>query len=150
MPRSAQPRRAPLPIGTYGRGTGVPHPIDVHVGTRIRARRLLLGLNQEGLANALGLTFQQVQKYEGGADRVSASRLAAIANILGVPVAYFFAELETPDKPLSPEEQRFRGLRDRPETIELIRLFYAIPDDEVRRRFLAMVKAVAASGHELP
>jgi transcriptional regulator with XRE-family HTH domain len=148
LPRSAQPRRAPLPTGTYGRGTGVPHAIDVHVGTRIRTRRLLLGLNQESLANALGLTFQQVQKYEGGANRVSASRLAAIADILGVPVAYFFAELASPDTPLSPEERRFRERRDRPETIDLIRLFYAIPDDEVRRCFLGMVKAVAASGRK--
>ena len=59
----------------YGRGTGIPNPIDVHVGKRVRMRRLLLGMNQETLANALGLTFQQVQKYEGGANRVSASRL---------------------------------------------------------------------------
>ena len=148
MPRSAQPRRTPLPTGTYGRGTGVPHPIDVHVGTRIRTRRLLLGLNQESLANALGLTFQQVQKYEGGTNRVSASRLAAIADILGVRVAYFFAELESPDTQLSAEERRFRERRDRPETIDLIRLFYAMPDDEVRRCFLGMVKAVAASGRQ--
>jgi transcriptional regulator with XRE-family HTH domain len=130
----------------YGRGTGIPNPNDVHVGARIRSRRLLLGMNQETLAKALGLTFQQVQKYEGGANRVSASRLAATAQILGVPIGYFFAELEAPDAPLSAEERRFRELRDRPETIDLIRYFYAIPDEQVRERFLAMVKAVAASG----
>lgn len=130
----------------YGRGTGIPNPIDVHVGARIRSRRLLLGMNQETLAKALGLTFQQVQKYEGGANRISASRLAAVADILGVPIAYFFAELEMPDTPLSAEERQFRELRDRPETIELIRYFYAISDDNVRQRFLTMVKAVAASG----
>ena len=78
----------------YGRGTGVPDPVDVHVGARIRTRRLLLGMNQETLASALGLTFQQVQKYEGGANRVSASRLAEVAEVLGVPVAYFFNDLD--------------------------------------------------------
>ena len=73
----------------HGRGTGVPNPVDVHVGARIRTRRLLLGMNQETLANALGLTFQQVKKYEGGANRVSASRLSAMADILGVPISFF-------------------------------------------------------------
>ena len=68
---------APRP--EYGRGTGVPNPIDVEVGGRIRTRRLLLGMNQQALADALDLTFQQVQKYEHGANRVSASRLAAMA-----------------------------------------------------------------------
>ena len=66
----------------------------MHVGARIRTRRLLLGMNQETLANALGLTFQQVQKYEGGANRVSASRLAEMAEVLGVPIAYFFNDLD--------------------------------------------------------
>src|SRR5919107_592625 len=78
----------------YGRGTGVPDPVDVHVGARIRTRRLLLGMNQETLANALGLTFQQVQKYEGGANRVSASRLSQVAEVLSVSVSYFFEDLE--------------------------------------------------------
>ena len=78
----------------YGRGTGVPDPVDVHVGARVRTRRLLIGMNQETLAKALGLTFQQVQKYEGGANRVSASRLSQIADVLGVPISYFFSDLE--------------------------------------------------------
>ena len=80
----------------YGRGTGVPNPIDV-VGGRIRTRRLLLGMNQQALADALDLTFQQVQKYEHGANRVSASRLAAMAKILAVPISYFFADLQSGD-----------------------------------------------------
>lgn len=105
-------------------------------------------MNQEAVATALGLSFQQVQKYESGANRVSASRLSAFAEILGVPVGYFFAEMEAPDGSVDPEQRRLRELRDRPETIELIRLFYAIPDEAVRRRFLAMVKAVAGSGGE--
>jgi len=103
-------------------------------------------MNQETLANALGLTFQQVQKYEGGANRVSASRLSEIAGVLGMPIAYFFAELEIPGSELSAEERRFRELRDRPETIDPIRYYYAIPDPDVRSRFLSMVKAIAGAG----
>src|SRR5688572_33120395 len=72
---------------------GFPNPIDVHVGSRIRLRRTLLGLSQEKLAEAIGLTFQQVQKYEKGANRVSSSRLMDIAKVLEVDIAYFFAEM---------------------------------------------------------
>jgi transcriptional regulator with XRE-family HTH domain len=129
----------------YGRGTGVPNPIDVHVGNRIRMRRLLLGMNQETLANALGLTFQQVQKYEGGANRVSASRLSAMAEILGVPISYFFGDLRPDDAEISPEDQRWRDHLQRPETIEFIRLYYAIPDAQIRHSFLEMTKSVADS-----
>ena len=89
MKKSANQRDA----GGYGRGTGVPDPVDIHVGGRIRTRRLLIGMNQETLARALGLTFQQVQKYEGGANRVSASRLSQIAETLGVPISHFFSDL---------------------------------------------------------
>ena len=130
----------------YGRGTGNPHPVDVYVGARVRLRRLLLGMNQETLAKALGLTFQQVQKYEGGANRVSASRLAEMAQILGVPILYFFADFSADEAALSAEEQRFREIIQRPETIQLIRLYYAIPDVSVRARFLSMVKIIAAGG----
>ena len=129
----------------YGRGTGIPNPIDVHVGKRIRMRRLFLGMNQETLANALGLTFQQVQKYEGGANRVSASRLSAMADILGVPISYFFGDLQLGDSPQTPEEQVARERMERTETIELIRLYYAIPDVQVRQQFLELVKSVAAA-----
>jgi len=137
---------ARLSLAPYGRGTGIPNPIDVHVGKRIRMRRLFLGMNQETLANALGLTFQQVQKYEGGANRVSASRLSAMADILGVPISFFFGDMQREDEPQSPQEKEARERRERPETIELIRLFYAIPDADVRHQFLQMVKAVATSG----
>jgi transcriptional regulator with XRE-family HTH domain len=129
----------------HGRGTGVPDPVDVHVGTRIRTRRLLLGMNQETLANALGLTFQQVQKYEGGANRVSASRLAQVAEVLRVPVTYFFNDLETAGEVAPPGEADIREMMQRPEAIELIRWYYAITDPEVRQQFLEMVKAVAQS-----
>jgi transcriptional regulator with XRE-family HTH domain len=129
----------------YGRGTGVPDPVDVHVGVRIRTRRLLLGMNQEMLASALGLTFQQVQKYEGGANRVSASRLAEVAEILGVPVAYFFNDLDLAGETATPDEQEIREMMQRPEAIELIRWYYAIADAGVRQQFLEMVKTVAQS-----
>jgi transcriptional regulator with XRE-family HTH domain len=134
----------------YGRGTGVPNPIDVHVGNRIRMRRLLLGMNQETLANALGLTFQQVQKYEGGANRVSASRLSAMAEILGVPISYFFGDLRPDDAEISPEDQRWREYLQRPETIEFIRLYYAIPDLRARQQFLEMIKTLAEAGSSPP
>jgi transcriptional regulator with XRE-family HTH domain len=129
----------------YGRGTGIPNPIDVHVGRRIRTRRLLLGMNQETLANALGLTFQQVQKYEGGANRVSASRLSAMADILGVPIAFFFGDLQTDEGQISVKDKEVRERMERPETIELIRLYYGIPDQQVRERFLDLVKATGES-----
>lgn len=108
-------------------------------------RRLFLGMNQETLANALGLTFQQVQKYEGGANRVSASRLSAMAEILGVPIAFFYGDLPLDGASSTPEEQQARERMERPETIELVRLYYAIADSAVRQHFLDMVKAVAAA-----
>lgn len=138
MSKSATPREA----SAYGRGTGVPDPVDIHVGTRIRTRRLLIGMNQETLARALGLTFQQVQKYEGGANRVSASRLSRIADVLGVPISYFFSDIDS-DGEAAEAETRER--MQRPETIELIRCYYAIPDEQTRQQFLDMVKTVAES-----
>jgi len=141
MLNTKKARQAKAP---FGRGTGVPNPIDVHVGRRIRMRRLLLGMNQQKLADALGLTFQQVQKYEAGANRVSASRLSAIADILGAPISHFFADLPSGKGEQSVEEQaRYQRLQ-RPETIELVRLYYAIPDERAREQFLALVKAAAA------
>jgi transcriptional regulator with XRE-family HTH domain len=101
-------------------------------------------MNQETLANALGLTFQQVQKYEGGANRVSASRLSAMADILGVPISFFYGDLHTGDAPQSAAEREMRERMERPETIELIRLYYSISDPRVRQQFLEMVKASAA------
>ena len=125
----------------------MPNPVDVHVGSRIRMRRLLLGMNQETLANALGLTFQQVQKYEGGANRVSASRLSAMADVLNVPISYFFSDLLSPEAEQNPEDKERRERLQRPETIEFIRLYYAIPP-QIRHQFLDMVKTVAQSYHQ--
>jgi transcriptional regulator with XRE-family HTH domain len=150
LKRSAKKLEEASSAPKYGRGTGVPNPIDVHVGGRIRMRRLLLGMNQETLANALGLTFQQVQKYEGGANRVSASRLSAMAEILSVPISYFFGDLRPDDAEISPEDRQWREYLQRPETIEFIRLYYAIPDAKVRRQFLDMAKTVAESFEAKP
>jgi transcriptional regulator with XRE-family HTH domain len=134
----AKSAREPAP---FGRGTGVPNPIDVHVGKRIRMRRMFLDMNQTALADAIGLTFQQVQKYEKGTNRVSASRLSAIANILRVPISFFFSDLH-PDE--TPDERERRERMERPETIDLVRFYYAIPEESVRQKFLEMVKVVAA------
>ncbi len=143
LKKSANQRGA----GGYGRGTGVPDPVDVHVGGRIRTRRLLIGMNQETLARALGLTFQQVQKYEGGANRVSASRLSQIAEILSVPISHFFSDLDPEGTEPSAGDREARERLQRPETIELVRAYYAIADQRTRHQFLEMVKA-AAQPHE--
>ena len=103
-------------------------------------------MNQQALADALDLTFQQVQKYEHGANRVSASRLAAMATILAVPISYFFADLQSDGVELSVEDKTWRAQLQRPETIELIRLFYAISNPEIWRQFLEMAKSMAEDG----
>jgi transcriptional regulator with XRE-family HTH domain len=145
---SAKTTTAARPKAEYGRGTGIPNPIDVHVGKRIRICRLLLGMNQETLANALGLTFQQIQKYEHGANRVSASRLSAMAEALSVPISYFFDGLSPIDAPISAEDKARREQLEQPETIDLVRLYYAIPDPAVRQQFLEMVKAIAQQANK--
>src|SRR6266404_1584123 len=85
--------------------SGKPNPVDVHVGSRVRLRRTLLGMSQEKLGEAIGLTFQQVQKYERGANRVGASRLYDLSRVLDVPVSFFFEEM-------APAEQRSSGLAE--------------------------------------
>src|SRR4029434_409913 len=92
---SKESRKMARPRKSSGRmaSQGFSNPIDVHVGSRIRLRRTLLGMSQERVAEGIGLTFQQVQKYEKGANRVSSSRLYDLAGILDVPLAYFFDEM---------------------------------------------------------
>jgi transcriptional regulator with XRE-family HTH domain len=132
---------------------GYPNPIDVHVGARIRQRRTLLGISQVALAEAIGLTFQQVQKYEKGVNRVSSSRLVDMANVLDVSVPYFFEEMsagvqkQTPAmllnaKTLANVDQEKDPLARR-ETLELVRAYYRIPDPAVRKRLRELVGAVA-------
>ena len=137
---------------------GFPNPIDVHVGNRVRLRRTLLGISQQTLAEALGLTFQQVQKYEKGANRVSSSRLFDMARVLDVPVPYFFEEMEasvkeqTPSKLMGakklPVVDQEKDPMARRETFELVRAYYKIVDPAIRKRVFELTKAVAKTAAE--
>ena len=130
------------------RTRGGPEAVDVHVGSRVRQRRTMLGMSQEKLGEALGLTFQQVQKYERGANRIGASRLHHISEVLDVPINYFFEDI-------SPALSKKRGKASlaeaqaeydhdpmaKRETLELVRAYYRIPDDRLRRKIFELVKA---------
>jgi transcriptional regulator with XRE-family HTH domain len=126
-----------------------PNPIDVHVGARLRLRRAMLGLSQEKLGEAIGLTFQQIQKYERGANRIGASRLYELSRILDVPVSFFFDDTDPVRAPAAsfaePPAEGWESdlLRER-EMIELIQIYFAIQDTAVRQRWLDLVKALAA------
>jgi transcriptional regulator with XRE-family HTH domain len=128
-----------------------PNPVDLHVGARIRMRRKLLGVSQERLAEQLQLTFQQVQKYERGANRVSASKLYEIARALEAPVAYFFDGLADTGSTLSPADAGNEYVHDlvmTPEGMELAAMFPKIRRGRVRRRVLDLVKALAEQDEE--
>jgi transcriptional regulator with XRE-family HTH domain len=131
-----------------------PNPVDAHVGSRVRLRRMLLGISQERLGESMGLTFQQVQKYEKGVNRIGASRLFQIARILDVPVQFFFEEaphvggdgpavrgMAGPD----PEALILEFLNSR-EGLELNRAFVKIADSKVRKSVVDLVRALSASG----
>lgn len=138
-----------------------PNPIDVHVGRRLRLRRTLLGMSQERLGESLGLTFQQVQKYERGVNRIGSSRLFELGQILDVPVSFFFDDMAEAARPsglglttglapgLAEESATFEhdlddGLSlDKRETLELIRAYYRITDPAVRKRLFELTKALA-------
>lgn len=133
--------------------SGQPNPIDVYVGARLRLRRSLLGLSQEALGAALGLTFQQVQKYERGANRIGASRLFDLARALGVDVDYFYEDMGE-EVAAASSRQMTHGtsasqlhqldLLGNRETLELVRAYYRIEDPEIRRRVHQLAKALAA------
>lgn len=131
-----------------------PNPIDVHVGSRVRMRRMLIGMSQEKLGDQLGLTFQQVQKYEKGANRIGASRLYQIARTLGVPVDYFYEglQLEDDDTPSGFSEGQASGfdldMLSTAEGIQLNSAFFSISDSDVRKRLLDLIKTLAASGED--
>lgn len=123
-----------------------PNPVDLHVGGRVRMRRKMLGVSQERLAEALGLTFQQVQKYERGANRISASKLYDIARFLAVPVSYFFEGLSDPTvsggASDGSSEQFVHDFLMTPEGLELAAAFPRIRKPRLRRRILDLVRAV--------
>jgi transcriptional regulator with XRE-family HTH domain len=120
------------------------HPVDVHVGKRIRHRRWMNGTTQQQLAERVGIKFQQIQKYETGMNRVSASRLWDIAAALGVPISFFFEGLDAATAAESVSDMPGDILSDR-EALELLRSYYSIPENQRRRLFdLARVLSEAA------
>jgi transcriptional regulator with XRE-family HTH domain len=130
--------------------TRLPNPVDLHVGARIRLRRRMQGVSQEKLADALGLTFQQVQKYERGANRVSASKLYEIAAALHAPVSYFFDGLADPceahlKRNGATTEQTVHSFLMTSEGLELARLFPLVPRGLVRRRVLDLLRALTGA-----
>jgi len=139
---------------------GRPSPIDVHVGSRIRLRRTLLGMSQERLGEALGLTFQQVQKYERGVNRVGASRLFDLSRVLDVPISFFFDDMpeslantyggQVSRRPhgFSESQDRFGDdTLNRRETLELVRAYYRITDPSVRKRVFELIKSLVPEGN---
>ena len=122
-----------------------PHPIDVHVGSRVRLRRTLLGLNQPALGEALGLTFPQIQKYEHGVNRISAGKLWTLAQVLDVPVSFFFDGMAEDQAGPTPSDSDRLHKR---ETLAFVRAYYRITDPKARLSLFELVKALAKMGKE--
>ena len=128
----------------------MPHPIDIHVGRRLRQRRRLLGLTQEKLAQAVSIRFQQIQKYESGANRISASRLWSLAKALDVSISYFFEGLNGAEPQTEYDGYGAYGFAEAPaesvlenkETIDLVRYYYQL-NEEPRRRLLELARALS-------
>jgi len=128
-----------------------PNPIDIHVGARLKLRRHLMGISQTQLGDAVGLTFQQVQKYERGSNRVGCSRLFEFSKILTVPISYFFDDMP---KEISGKNPVNLGNADNdnandplksPETKELVEAYYRIPNPKVRKKVFELFKEIARS-----
>jgi transcriptional regulator with XRE-family HTH domain len=126
-----------------------PNPIDIHVGGRLRMRRLAVGLSQERLAKSIGITFQQIQKYERGTNRIVASRLHDLARVLDVPVGYFFSDMDEGTLKQSNATARDEAvafshdLMAERETLDLVRSYYNISDPRIRKRLFDLVKSVS-------
>ena len=134
-----------------------PNPVDVYVGQKLKARRTLIGMTQEKLAEATGITFQQVQKYEKGRNRLSASRLFQFSRVLNIPVAYFFEGFFSTDTLIGlqggfadNDQEAYEAEADnsddvmlQKETIDLVRTYYTITDEKLRKDFLKMLKQMA-------
>ncbi|MCK5747785.1 MAG: helix-turn-helix transcriptional regulator [Oricola sp.] len=124
-----------------------PHPIDVHVGSRVKLRRMILGMSQETLGRSLGLTFQQIQKYEKGVNRIGASRMFELSQLLDVPVQFFYDEYGDRSvvngfaEPAAGEP--VMTLLNTPEGVQLCRYFSGIRDPEVKKRVLELVRSIA-------
>ncbi|MDX1710903.1 MAG: helix-turn-helix domain-containing protein [Rhodovibrionaceae bacterium] len=141
----------------YGWGTGRADPVDLHVGRRIRALRLQQGMSQERMAEALGVTFQQIQKYERGSNRIGASRLFDVAQALDVPVSHFYAGFdETALEPSDEARPRDPGglseaaagydisSRKQTQALALVEAYYSLADAQLRRRLFDMTRALAS------
>lgn len=131
----------------------MPNPVDVYVGARVKLRRTLIGMSQEKLGDALGLTFQQVQKYERGANRVSASKLHRIAEVLDVPIAYFFDGYDDTVTSASslgePGAVAFEHEHlSRKESIDLLKAYYEISNPKLRRKVIDLVRTLADTSDE--
>ena len=129
-------------------GKKSPHPIDAHVGGRVRLRRMVVGMSQDKLGELLGLTFQQVQKYEKGVNRIGASRLFDLSRILEVPIQFFFDDFDSQTNRSygfaeSPAEDSVMQLLHTPEGVELCRYFAEIRDPKVRKRVLDLVRTLS-------
>ncbi len=130
-------------------------PIDVHVGARLRQRRTLLGMNQTKLGDATGVSFQQMQKYENGANRISASRLFDLSRVLDVPLEYFFDDMPLEFAASSPATEKRGKAKKLPsyepdpmhkrETLELVRAYYKIGEPQIRKRLYELTKALGAA-----
>lgn len=138
---------------TRGRSEdGAPNPIDVHVGRRIRLRRTLLGMSQDRLGEAIGLTFQQVQKYERGANRIGASRMFDLSRVLDVPISFFFDDMDDATAAASPAQVAAGAVTAFPvsdpdpettrESLELMRAYWRIADPVVRKQIYELVKSL--------
>jgi transcriptional regulator with XRE-family HTH domain len=156
VPDDIPPRRSG-PAGVFSDRADkehLPNPIDVHVGTRVRLRRTLMGMSQERLGEALGLTFQQVQKYERGVNRVGASRLYDLSRVLDVPISFFYDDMPESLGGMRAAPRLATGFADaqdgfgddalnRRETLELVRAYYRIADAGVRKRMFDLIKSLA-------
>ena len=116
--------------------------VDTHVGQRIRDKRNERGMSQTEVANALGVTFQQVQKYERGTNRVGASRLFDLSRILSVPVQYFFEGLKNQLTPMEEEDDNVIHLM-KPDTVELVEAYYKVENPQVRRQILSTIRSIS-------
>jgi len=121
-----------------------PHPVDVHVGQRVRLARLSVGFSQERLGEAVGITFQQIQKYEKGTNRISASRLFQFAEVLGVDVPFFFQDVEDGGGQSSLARE---AVFDRVD-VELLRSLAAVKDARVKRKLIALVNVLSSASRE--
>lgn len=121
-----------------------PNAVDVHVGALIRARRKVMGMSQTTLADSVGITFQQVQKYEKGSNRVGASRLQQIANTLGVSPAYFFEDAPSHGVSNNVEKDEAIVFMQSPDGVRLARLWMKIGDGKARRQLLGVIELVAS------